>query len=423
MSIEALNWARRVGAAGVLRPAEILLLWQLADSADQRDWSCWPSQKTLARETNQSLRTVNEQIRRLKGLGLIQVEDRRGKGGGRIGLIYYLIEESLEHLVPPQDTKSEGPGSLKDDAGSILDEVTDEISSTEYLNANPASRTNSRHANTASRTDSRHADSAFESENRENMRHANTAFGQPKRKLASNPNANSRKSEQVPLKDHARINHHHHPSDAREAMTDDDDDQQLYRRVDLARLFQQVPGLSGYADEPDLVRETVDVVLNRASGRIANPTAYVRTALSQDLYGVIGSALSTTKSSASSQTWPSGALGGPVEVLGSSDIDDARQATPSLDDQGDVPELSDLADDAVPCTNLEHLQSYEPSARQLAHCNHCRLDPLDANEDNRHVLNITGDQIAALPNRLQRWVKQFQSGDAVGALGIENSVH
>jgi len=412
MSIEALNWARRVGAAGVLRPAEILLLWQLADSADQRDWSCWPSQKTLARETNQSLRTVNEQIRRLKGLGLIQVEDRRGKGGGRIGLIYYLIEEALEQLVQPHGAKSEGPGSLEDDAGFILSEVTDEISSTEHLNANTASRTNSRHA-----------DSAFESENRENMRHANSAFGQPKRKLGSNPNANSGKPEQVPLKDHARINHHHHPSDAREAMTDDDDDQQLYRRVDLGRLFQQVPGLSGYADELDLVREAVDVVLNRASGRIANPTAYVRTALSQDLYGVIGSALSTSKSSAGSRTRPSGALGGPVEVLGSADIDDARQATPSLDDHGDVPELSQLADDAVPCTNLDHLQSYESSARQLAHCNHCRLDPLDAGEDNRHVLNITGDQLAALPNRLQRWVKQFQSADAVGALAIENSVH
>lgn len=412
MSIEALNWARRVGAAGVLRPAEILLLWQLADSADQRDWSCWPSQKTLARETNQSLRTVNEQIRRLKGLGLIQVEDRRGKGGGRIGLIYYLIEEALEQLVQPPGEKSEGPGSLEDDAGFILSEVTDEISSTEHLNANTASRTNSRHA-----------DSAFESENRENMRHANSAFGQPKRKLASIPNANSSNSEQVPIKDHARINHHHHPSDAREAMTDDDDDQQLYRRVDLGRLFQQVPGLSGYADELDLVREAVDVVLNRASGRIANPTAYVRTALSQDLYGVIGSALSTSKSSAGSWTRPGGALGGPVEVLGSADIDDARQAPPSLDDQGDVPELSQLADDAVPCTNLDHLQSYEPSARQLAHCNHCRLDPLDAGEDNRHVLNITGDQLAALPNRLQRWVKQFQSADAVGALAIKNSVH
>src|SRR5699024_5700875 len=268
MSIEALNCARRVGAVGVLRPAEILLLWQLADSANQRDWACWPSQKTLARETNQSLRTVNSQINRLKNLGLVQVEERRGKGGGRVGLIYYLVEDALDQLL--EAGRCEGP-----EVATSQEAVSEDISSPELLHANITSRMNTRHAN-----------SAFGSENRENERHANFAFGQPKRKLASNPNANSGHSEQVPLKDRARINHHHQSSDAREApdaTMDDDDDQRFYQRVNLSRLFDDVPGLSGYADDMNLVCAAVDIVLSRARGRIGNPTAYVRTAMSDDL--------------------------------------------------------------------------------------------------------------------------------------------
>src|SRR5699024_617826 len=274
MSIEALNWARRVGAVGVLRPAEILLLWQLADSANQRDWACWPSQKTLARETNQSLRTVNSQINRLKNLGLVRVSDRRGKGGGRVGLIYYLIEDALDQLLEPGSPEEPGFETLQD---------TEDSSSSEVLNANIASRMKTRHAN-----------SAFESDNGDNERHANIALGQPKRKLASNPNANSGHFQQVPLKDRARINHHHQSSDARDAtMDDDDDDQRFYHRVNLTRLLDEVPGLSGYADDMDVVCAAVDVVLSRVRGWIGNPTAYVRTAMSDDLYGVIGAAMAS----------------------------------------------------------------------------------------------------------------------------------
>src|SRR5699024_2201483 len=173
-------------------------------------------------------------------------------------------------------------------------------SSPEDLNANIASRMKLRHANSAFESengaDKRHAKVAFESERRTNTRHANIAFGQPKRKLASNPNANSGHSEQVPLKDRARINHHHQSSDARDATMDDDDDQRFYQRVNLTRLFDDVPGLSGYADEMDLVCAAVDVVLGRARGRIGNPTAYVRTAMSDDLYGVISAAMAAGSS-------------------------------------------------------------------------------------------------------------------------------
>src|SRR5699024_3308180 len=187
-----------------------------------------------------------------------------------------------------------------------------------------------------------HANSAFGSENRENERHANFAFGQPKRKLASNPNANSGHSEQVPLKDRARINHHHQSSDAREApdaTMDDDDDQRFYQRVNLSRLFDDVPGLSGYADDMNLVCAAVDIVLSRARGRIGNPTAYVRTAMSDDLYGVIGAAIASG----------SAVLGSPSNVVEFPAQHEAEAGTgdsPSGDQQPEVPEVAELGSDA-----------------------------------------------------------------------------
>src|SRR5699024_5344453 len=75
-----------------------------------------------------------------------------------------------------------------------------------------------------------------------------------------------------------------------------------------------------------------------------------------------------------------------------------------------VPELAELGADAVPCTNMDHLHAYDPSARLLARCNHCRLEPLNPAEDARHVTNATQEQIQSLPLRLQRWVYQFQPG-------------
>src|SRR5699024_8065114 len=233
---------------------------------------------------------------------------------------------------------------------------TEDISSPEDLNANIASRMNLRHANSAFESENganeRHAKVAFEPENCTNTRHANIAFGQPKRKLASNPNANSGHSEQVPLKDRARINHHHQSSDARDAtMDDDDDDQKFYQRVNLTRLFDDVPGLSGYADDMGLVCAAVDIVLSRARGRIGNPTAYVRTAMSDDLYGVIGAAIAS--GAAVSSTGQGSAVMGSdsnvVEFPAQHEAEAGVGDSPTGDQQPKVPELTELGSDAVPC--------------------------------------------------------------------------
>src|SRR5699024_7334590 len=68
-----------------------------------------------------------------------------------------------------------------------------------------------------------------------------------------------------------------------------------------------------------------------------------------------------------------------------------------------------------PCTNLDHLNNYEMSNRQLANCNHCRVEQQTADEDHYpHIANATAAQIGALPPRLQRWVEQFRDGEPVG---------
>lgn len=193
-------------------------------------------------------------------------------------------------------------------------------------------------------------------------------------------------------------------------MDDDDDEEQVYRRVDLEKLVQDVPGLSGYAHDLDLVCGAVDVVLNRASGRVGSPTAYVGKAISQDLYGVIGTAMSMLSPvrTSSGVSRSQGLESNVVDFQTRSEAGDF-EAQPAQADAGtNIPDVDELGADAVPCTNLDHLQSYEPSARQLAHCNHCRLDPVDASEDDRHIANATTAQIAALPERLQPWVEQFR---------------
>lgn len=102
MSIEAMNWARKVGRAGaelgLLGPGAILLLWSLADRADQ-DWSCFPSIKhDLAPDSAQSERSIKRHLEVFREYGLVSTESRHNNLGYRIGMRYYLHEEALQYL-------------------------------------------------------------------------------------------------------------------------------------------------------------------------------------------------------------------------------------------------------------------------------------------------------------------------------------
>jgi helix-turn-helix protein len=68
MSWQATDWAMRQNAGKAGRK---LLLLALASYAD-KDGICWPSQATLARDTEQSVDTVQRQIIALQQLALLK---------------------------------------------------------------------------------------------------------------------------------------------------------------------------------------------------------------------------------------------------------------------------------------------------------------------------------------------------------------
>lgn len=393
MSFQAMNWAMEVNRSGLLKSAEAFVLLVLANYADE-EWSCFPSQERLAGDTAQGKRTVVRQVKRLQELGLVVAEDRYGKGRGRIGNRYFLIKEAFEQLVDNRESERSANLALESENGM-----------------------NTRSANLA-----------LESENGVIERSANLA---PER-LKCHPRHDSSAihdiSDQVPLKEHTRINHHHQSSpDVRDENAnsdqtiDDDVDVNIYRGVDLGQLVAAVPGLSGYAHDMAMVRQAVDVVLGRARGRVAQPTAYVRKALSDDLYGVLGSVTQTPRvligaSQAGGVPAFDAAVpeGQALRAARGSDDDGAALGLVS-DDKWAVPQFAELSADAVPCTNLDHLQSYDMTARQLANCNYCRVEQkVQANDLDGgypHVADATNAQIAGLPHRLQQWVAQFRASD------------
>src|SRR5699024_8434053 len=63
------------------------------DEPDNDDWSCYPDQETLAKVTAQGKRTVARHLKSLSELGLVLSESRYGAGRGRIGNMYYLVQD------------------------------------------------------------------------------------------------------------------------------------------------------------------------------------------------------------------------------------------------------------------------------------------------------------------------------------------
>ena len=92
MSFEAM---RRGVAVKGLSKADKVLLWVLADHANQQD-SCWQSVKTLAEEAEMSERQVQRSIISLENKGLVQVQ--RGSGRHRTSL-YRLTLPSRDERV------------------------------------------------------------------------------------------------------------------------------------------------------------------------------------------------------------------------------------------------------------------------------------------------------------------------------------
>ncbi|MCD0417271.1 helix-turn-helix domain-containing protein [Rubrivivax sp. JA1024] len=114
MSWQATAWAAKQATGS---PSRKLLLLALANYADPAG-RAYPSQDTLARDTEQSVDTVQRQIKQLVNLGLIRVEKRPGHKGQWAGRVYFLslpkedIPEPQNAAWPGDDHAAPGPATI-----------------------------------------------------------------------------------------------------------------------------------------------------------------------------------------------------------------------------------------------------------------------------------------------------------------------
>jgi hypothetical protein len=87
MSVDALSWAKKQRAGS---PAAKCVLMILADYADEHG-VCWPSQETLARESEQSVDSVQRQLKALERIPLIVRNGRGLRNGKRAVTVYTLL--------------------------------------------------------------------------------------------------------------------------------------------------------------------------------------------------------------------------------------------------------------------------------------------------------------------------------------------
>lgn len=112
MSLEARNWARRIGGLSIAAKA---VLMALADHADA-EGKAWPKLKTLAEITSMTERHVRRQIGMLEERGLLAREDRFRRDGGQTSNIYRLAierptaeREPAEKATPPKGPPPKAP--------------------------------------------------------------------------------------------------------------------------------------------------------------------------------------------------------------------------------------------------------------------------------------------------------------------------
>jgi Helix-turn-helix domain len=98
MSWQATAWAEKQKTGS---PARKVLLLVLANYANDQGY-CWPSQATIAAGTEQSLDTVQRNLKKLEADGLIIIERRRRASGQWPALSYRLVMP-IDDLTVPQN--------------------------------------------------------------------------------------------------------------------------------------------------------------------------------------------------------------------------------------------------------------------------------------------------------------------------------
>lgn len=299
-----MNWARKVGRAGaelgLLTPGAILLLWSLADRADQ-DWSCFPSIKDdLAPDSAQSERSVKRHIELFREQGLVTTEARHNSMGFRIGMRYYLHEDALLPLEEEAAAHRAKRLEMEEKAEPEMGKNR-EISGGAELAPRSKTRENSGSAKMAPRL--------------KNPQIPGSAKLAPRESLGAKRDKNSLGA----FKRNARGFNHHHQS-AAETIDDDSavkdlvandpgtlllgwqtgiDDEMLlvHRSVDVLALAAS--GTMFNIHQPVRVwHRVIELILERSSGTVRMPHAYVLAAFSSAARTVIVEALQSLETPA-----------------------------------------------------------------------------------------------------------------------------
>lgn len=102
MSWQATAWAAKQATGSA---SNKLTLLALANYADENG-VCWPTQETLANDTEQSIDTVQRRLKKLVALGLVRIEARAGRRGQWDGRLYFLAMDVAEKTKPQSAVRS-----------------------------------------------------------------------------------------------------------------------------------------------------------------------------------------------------------------------------------------------------------------------------------------------------------------------------
>ncbi len=123
MSAEARTWAKKQRTGSPFAKA---VLVALADYAGSENGECWPSQATIARETELSERAVRKYLRQLEDDGFIKRKRRGTKSGGRTSDLITLDmkDERRQGHDAPEGYRHDVPGGLPErGAGGYRNDV------------------------------------------------------------------------------------------------------------------------------------------------------------------------------------------------------------------------------------------------------------------------------------------------------------
>jgi len=102
---DVMAWARRSRTGSPGRKATLMALAEHAGINAVGEAVCWPSQATLADATEQSIRTVRDQLRELEAAGFIRREGRAVPGRGHTSdkvFLLYRDTDSAERQDSPR---------------------------------------------------------------------------------------------------------------------------------------------------------------------------------------------------------------------------------------------------------------------------------------------------------------------------------